>query len=725
MADELGKHLHYLLQKDLRSRNGGADVKLSQDEENYMVDLIDYVVAMVKNGKPISYILDELKNMEMELFDWTKVGAYVEDFLRELIPNDNVASIKPVPEPLPSISSPRTHQSAADSRKMLHLKSNKSNALAMSGALGASRESRGQGLRGKTINDNKDAKTSGHSIDIPHKLNQGDDIGRKRPNVDRNKINDYRPEPVGNRNQAMNTSSPSGQDNRHSRPIGAQVVRGISNGSERDRTNKSRGHEGGRNFIPRGDHSRNHLDLSRDGAGRSFSQRQGGRGHDRLVTKATTFDDGRLAAQGSGRSQEISNKHQSRDSNSGAIPPRERLRDAGRGRGGVDERSHSHLTRPDSSVKQASNNRPSNPPSKAFDTKVVGDNSASRGPVIDNNNFNSKPGVEGSERKATKRNAKDLDVQASSLNYVKFTDEQVIPDRKATGEVKPLTKTVTKNSESTESNLLANAGKDPASNSTLQNDSQSFNRRVYHGQSNVSSARGRGQYRQLTSDIRRKDLIQQENAATIPVATDQAQQVSKKARLSTAMGVVTNPEFQSGEAQNVNNDMELDKSGELYTQPHGYELYDESQWYMEDPSYYAVHPYQWGRGRGLGRVYAFRGRSLKLGGRGVGATANGTADSVPHKNEAVNEEQPSTIIANDVTLAAASVSPSPLVAATFGDQLGHVETTYSYRGQGFRGRGSGRGRGRAEVTALLASKSWSRTKAAAETPVTVAPTEES
>jgi hypothetical protein len=219
-------------------------------------------------------------------------------------------------------------------------------------------------------------------------------------------------------------------------------------------------------------------------------------------------------------------------------------------------------------------------------------------------------------------------------------------------------------------------------------------------------------------------VVQEENASAIPFAAkDQSSNhhVLKKARLSTDMEVdiATDPDTQLDEGQNVSTDIPLDDYGQQYQQPYGH-YYDEAQWYMEDPSYYAIHPYQWGRGRGFGRGYAFRGRSLKLGARGVIS-----ADSISNNNNTSTNEQPLLSTAEDLTLAAASVSPSPLVAATFGDQLGHIDNSFSYRGRGLRGRGAGRGRGRAEVTAILASKSWSRAKSVVETAANEVPNEES
>lgn len=66
---------------------------------------------------------------------------------------------------------------------------------------------------------------------------------------------------------------------------------------------------------------------------------------------------------------------------------------------------------------------------------------------------------------------------------------------------------------------------------------------------------------------------------------------------------------------------------------------------------------------------------------------------------------------HESTQAAAEVSPSPLVAAEFGTKL-----SYSGRGNLFRGggRGFGRGRGfpgRTNVAAMLAAKTWTRSKA--------------
>jgi len=110
------------------------------------------------------------------------------------------------------------------------------------------------------------------------------------------------------------------------------------------------------------------------------------------------------------------------------------------------------------------------------------------------------------------------------------------------------------------------------------------------------------------------------------------------------------------------------------------------------------------------RREGYRGRR---GGRGVHTFRpnttqrnNGATTENMHSKEGVAEIH----AAEELTLAAAAVSPSPLVEAQFRHQIGYSGRGYAFRGgRGFRGRGRG-GPGRAEVAAMIASKSWSRSK---------------
>jgi hypothetical protein len=159
----------------------------------------------------------------------------------------------------------------------------------------------------------------------------------------------------------------------------------------------------------------------------------------------------------------------------------------------------------------------------------------------------------------------------------------------------------------------------------------------------------------------------------------------------------------------------------------GQEQYGYYDWSWDDSAYYYdpyYDPYYWG-GRSSSAYYSGRGRGR---GRGRGGRGHGSeeraGESTPDENQPQSgEDQPAAeniskaddAATNDPsTLAAAQVSPSPLVAAQFGTKL-------SYRGgRGFHGgRGRGRGtwtRGGGGVAAKLAAMSWSRAKNAEGTP---------
>lgn len=102
-------------------------------------------------------------------------------------------------------------------------------------------------------------------------------------------------------------------------------------------------------------------------------------------------------------------------------------------------------------------------------------------------------------------------------------------------------------------------------------------------------------------------------------------------------------------------------------------------------------------------------RNASRGGRGSGSEINSTTPMVPSGTKIA--PKPST---NQATQEAAAASPSPLIASEFGTaKLSYGGRGYGgFGGRGFRGRGRG-GRGfpgRGNVVAMLAAKTWTRSK---------------
>ena len=191
------------------------------------------------------------------------------------------------------------------------------------------------------------------------------------------------------------------------------------------------------------------------------------------------------------------------------------------------------------------------------------------------------------------------------------------------------------------------------------------------------------------------------------------EKASKRARLETNnRGVRRDPAIEHNEGQQLD-DREKEASLEKGTKTHDQNEkthLNGAKSNSHDPSFGYSHNNWRGRfnnrggrfdGRGRGRGFGERDRRSNVGGRGISNTLG--------KDEKVNPlENKSTDAA---VLAAAEVSPSPLVAASFGDRFSG--RGFSFRGRSSWGRGRGRGgySGRADVAAMLASKSWSRSKA--------------
>lgn len=102
-------------------------------------------------------------------------------------------------------------------------------------------------------------------------------------------------------------------------------------------------------------------------------------------------------------------------------------------------------------------------------------------------------------------------------------------------------------------------------------------------------------------------------------------------------------------------------------------------------------------------------RNPSRGGRGSGSEINSTTPKAPSGTKSA--PKPST---NQATQEAAAASPSPLIASEFGTaKLSYGGRGYgAFAGRGFRGRGRG-GRGfpgRGDVVAMLAAKTWTRSK---------------
>lgn len=149
-----------------------------------------------------------------------------------------------------------------------------------------------------------------------------------------------------------------------------------------------------------------------------------------------------------------------------------------------------------------------------------------------------------------------------------------------------------------------------------------------------------------------------------------------------------------------------DGSG-YYGYPYGYAGYDPNYWN-------SGYPFHGGRGRGRGRG----GRGGRGRGRGGDAQQVDTTGPTNVEGETVNGESNDTTdnegaptaqtTTDELTMAAAAVSASPLVGSHF--------SRYSYSssgrtpGRGRGGRGRGRG-GRALVAERLAAMTWSRSKA--------------
>merc|ERR1712232_1238445 len=108
----------------------------------------------------------------------------------------------------------------------------------------------------------------------------------------------------------------------------------------------------------------------------------------------------------------------------------------------------------------------------------------------------------------------------------------------------------------------------------------------------------------------------------------------------------------------------------------------------------------------------YRGRGDMMCGRTFRPYAGESAEgnNATTLNAHSNERSVKIHSTDESKLVDAAVSPSPLTDAQFRYQLGYSGRGYTFRGRGFRGRGWG-GPGRAEVAAMIASKSWSRSKA--------------
>jgi len=181
-----------------------------------------------------------------------------------------------------------------------------------------------------------------------------------------------------------------------------------------------------------------------------------------------------------------------------------------------------------------------------------------------------------------------------------------------------------------------------------------------------------------------------------------------------------------------NQEEQVDQNYDMYASDHFYqenwggEYYNYAPWAAaEDPSFGYNTPYNWGagafrgQGYGRGRGYSYRGRGRGLNGQGLDQVAPASS-TVGHEmtgdgmNDTTHVPAGESLV-DESTLAAAEASPSPLVAATFGDQFAYTGRGFPFRGRGFRGRGRGRGGpGRTDVAAILASKSWTRAKATEE-----------
>ncbi|GAX27829.1 hypothetical protein FisN_13Hh064 [Fistulifera solaris] len=239
------------------------------DEEDIQ-DIIDYAITVISNQKDIHYMVEEVAGMELEFCPpevAQQMGKHVYDYLQELQRKESDSNNKSNPT------------SAPEKAHVVSLKSNKGNALTMSGALGASRE----GGRAKSNNSTQGALTASRDRN---------DKDKKPPN--RNKETDKRGERRDDKGLAFDrlvakrnaNRQSNGEEQRGPRGRGDDRMRNNDGGGRRNGPRDGRGGRGGgrneRDSRGRGerDHrgDREHGGREhRDHAGRGERQ-HGGRG---------------------------------------------------------------------------------------------------------------------------------------------------------------------------------------------------------------------------------------------------------------------------------------------------------------------------------------------------------------------------------------------------------------------------------------------------------------
>jgi len=260
-------------------------------------DLIDYILAMVVNGKEEGYIVQELKDMDMEVCNGTvsdQVGNLLGEFYKAL---DDVSpdAVKEVPTEMPEESSPKVETSGEDAsgKKVtsfkktsaknplttsgaLGAKKSKGNALTMSGALGAARKGDKSVPKEKEAPKNIDKKNE-RKIQRPDKKNS-DRGGR---------------ESSGGRNDRGDRNDRGGRnDDRGGRSFASEAFKRLAQQRDRDPRDRhqgrgpngrsDRGNDGGRHGRGRDTNNGRGRDMNRGGRdmtnGRGRDTNRGGRG---------------------------------------------------------------------------------------------------------------------------------------------------------------------------------------------------------------------------------------------------------------------------------------------------------------------------------------------------------------------------------------------------------------------------------------------------------------
>mmetsp|Transcript_197 Transcript_197/g.301 ORF Transcript_197/g.301 Transcript_197/m.301 type:complete len:573 (+) Transcript_197:52-1770(+) len=139
LSEEQTINLRSLIYKELTVNISGRDL------EDDASDLLDYALAMIANGKGVDYIIDELSSMEMEVCNADaarRIGNIISEFMQQFGNGENLSggnSMQEVADDAPLEEKKKDSTSTTSANKKISLRSVKSNALTMSGALGQSR----------------------------------------------------------------------------------------------------------------------------------------------------------------------------------------------------------------------------------------------------------------------------------------------------------------------------------------------------------------------------------------------------------------------------------------------------------------------------------------------------------------------------------------------------------------------------------------------------------